>query len=147
MGRNKHPGTTLGNTMERYTLATSTTDLTRRQVYRAEDETSPDPTKEFLRRLNLARIAPEEALNLDELHSGIIFRAKAPGGDGFLSEFHQAYSDVLGERLLEVLSEVRTLGILPHTMREGILCLLLEPGEETLKILHPMEPRALLLHI
>ncbi|KAJ1199436.1 hypothetical protein NDU88_003272 [Pleurodeles waltl] len=57
---------------------------------------------------------------------------KAPGSDGFLPELYQSFPHTLMQRLLEVFLEAHGSGILPPTMREEEICMLLKSsGDES----------------
>ncbi|KAJ1105099.1 hypothetical protein NDU88_002507 [Pleurodeles waltl] len=72
----------------------------------------------------------DEAPTLEELKAAIygLNRAKASGSDGFLTEFYQAYLTILGEKILRVFMEENAIGVLPLTMRKGVINLLAKPG-------------------
>ncbi|KAJ3586552.1 hypothetical protein NHX12_012949 [Muraenolepis orangiensis] len=72
-----------------------------------------------------APITKEEALcALKGMPSG-----KAPGPDGFGCEFYKEFSHILLDPLLAMLNHSSEVGILPQSLREANICLLLKKGK------------------
>lgn len=73
-----------------------------------------------------APITKEEVLAaISALHSG-----KAPGPDGFSSEYYKQFQNLLVEPLLNMLEDSLERGILPASLREANISLILKKGKQ-----------------
>uniref|UniRef100_A0A8B9GWD5 Reverse transcriptase domain-containing protein n=1 Tax=Astyanax mexicanus TaxID=7994 RepID=A0A8B9GWD5_ASTMX len=60
-------------------------------------------------------------------------KGKAPGPDGYPIEFYQAFSNKLSPILLDMFNDSLSKGVLPPTMTQASICLLLKPGKDKLE--------------
>ncbi|KAJ1125470.1 hypothetical protein NDU88_003902 [Pleurodeles waltl] len=73
-----------------------------------------------------AREVLNAPLTLEDLHLAVkSFKSgKTPGSDGLPIEFYTSLWDLVGPDLLELYEEMEQEGVMPHTLREGMIALL-----------------------
>ena len=73
----------------------------------------------------------EGSLTLEECHRALVGMAKgkAPGSDGFTSEFYCKFWDIIGPDLVEVLNSCLFHGSLSLSQRRGVISLLFKKGD------------------
>uniref|UniRef100_A0A674MA14 Reverse transcriptase domain-containing protein n=1 Tax=Takifugu rubripes TaxID=31033 RepID=A0A674MA14_TAKRU len=57
---------------------------------------------------------------------------KSPGPDGFTTEFYKTYSEAIAPTLVRVFNDARAKGLLPPTMSEASITLLLKKDKDPL---------------
>lgn len=79
------------------------------------------------------REALESPLSLEELTGALqsMNLNKSPGADRLTVEFYRAFWDELGCDLMEVVREAEAIGVLPTSMRAGLVTLLFKGGDGT----------------
>ena len=88
------------------------------------DMTLPKATEDQRLILNSPITREEALLALRSMPSG-----KAPGPDGFGCEFYKEFSDILLDPLLSMLNHSYESGILPQSLREANISLILKKGK------------------
>uniref|UniRef100_A0A3Q3A000 Reverse transcriptase domain-containing protein n=1 Tax=Kryptolebias marmoratus TaxID=37003 RepID=A0A3Q3A000_KRYMA len=116
-------------------------------------ECSPDQAQyeSFFDSFTIPTIDPEAASDLDkpftlaEVKSAILSMqsGKCSGPDGFPSEFFKVFSDKLSPLLLNMLKEACELGVLPLTMRQATISLILK-GDKDPRVCNNYRPISLL---
>ena len=94
---------------------------------------------EFLAPLQLPRLTSEISAELDaeltlmEIKGTIksLPLGKATGSDGFPLEFYKIMAPTVASWLLETFNEARDRHILPPTMREGHIAIILKKGQDS----------------
>ena len=78
--------------------------------------------------LGLAIIDLERPLRVDEVKEAIrsMQSGKAPGSDGYGTEFYKTFSDKLAPILLDMFNESLANGSLPQTLSQAVISLLLK---------------------
>ena len=107
-------------------------------LYRSEFPTDGTEMNEFLADLQIPTIKSDQAKELDalfsleELKSSIkaIQSNKAPGPDGLPMEFLKKFIDKLSPLLLSMLNESLENGLLPPTLTQASIVLLLKSGKD-----------------
>ncbi|KAJ1089442.1 hypothetical protein NDU88_002593 [Pleurodeles waltl] len=97
----------------------------------SEKRSDEDQTEKFLSGIlrkvsTLAKEVLNAPLTLEELHLAVkSFKSgKTPGSDSLTSEFYTSLWDLVGPDLLELYEEMEQEGVMPHTLREGMIALL-----------------------
>lgn len=74
----------------------------------------------------------EQDLTLEEMNNGIMSlqSGKAPGPDGFPNDFYKKFKDKLAPLLLSVYEEALVNNILPPTLRQASIILLLKKNKD-----------------
>lgn len=77
----------------------------------------------------------EEPLTLDKIKSSLnlLQNGKCPGPDGFPAEFYKTFSDKLSPLLLNMFNESYKSGILPQTLRQATISLILKKHKDPLQ--------------
>lgn len=109
-------------------------------LYSSESEGDPSLIDDFFSKLNIPTISKEdkaqleEPLSLEELNNAIksMQTSKAPGPDGYSSEFYKAFSDLLSPVLLDVFNESFSANTLPATFYQACISLLLKQDRDPL---------------
>lgn len=97
--------------------------------------------KVFLNSLDTLIIDPElasklnEPLTLEEIKSSLslLQNGKCPGPDGFPTEFYKTFSDKLSPLLLNMFNKSYKSGILPQTLCQAIISLILKKDKDPLQ--------------
>ena len=109
-------------------------------LYSSESEGDPTLIDDFFSKLNIPTISEEdkaqleEPLSLGELNNAIksMQTSKAPGPDGYISEFYKAFSDMLSPVLFDVFNESFSANTLPATFYQACISLLLKQDRDPL---------------
>ena len=74
------------------------------------------------------RLALEEDLTLPEIQGAMngLPRGKTSEGDGFPAEFYKTFTTRVSQPMMETFNEALDKGILPKSMREGHIVLILK---------------------
>lgn len=106
-------------------------------------EQSPDPSlySAFFRSLDIPIIDPEQVSELEEPFTAeeiiLALRSmqsrKCPGPDGFPVEFYKAFSEKLTPLLLNMYNESFESGLLPITLRQASISLILKKDKDPLQ--------------
>ncbi len=94
----------------------------------------------FFSPLNIPSIDPEtssrleEPFTVDEIKGALLSMqsGKCPGPDGLPTEFFKAFADKLSPLLLNMFNESLQSGILPQTLRQATISLILKKGKDPL---------------
>lgn len=108
--------------------------------YTSESEGDTTLIDDFFSELNIPIISaedkaqPEEPLSLEELNRSTksMQSSKAPGHDGFSSEFYKAFSGLISPLLLDVFNESFNANTLPPTFYQACISLLLKRYKDPL---------------
>lgn len=76
----------------------------------------------------------EKEITKEEIKNALISlkNGKAPGCDGISKEFYQCFWEIIGDDMVEVFKEILKKGVLPESMKMGIISLLFKKGEKEL---------------
>lgn len=107
-------------------------------LYSSESITPKDNIKTFLTALNLPKVTEHQLKDLDlpitiEEIVGVIKHlptSKAPGLDGFTSEFYKSFSQELAPLLLNTYNESFNRKILPPSLSEAIITVILKKDKD-----------------
>lgn len=109
-----------------------------KNLYSSECKVGEGEVVSFLSGLNLPTISGEQCellespITAEEITQVItnLPNGKAPGLDGFTSEFYKAYVNELTPLLLDMYEESLGKGVLPPTLNESLITLILKKGKE-----------------
>lgn len=76
----------------------------------------------------------DQDITIEEVETAIHFLpySKTPGLNGLLSEWHQAYTQIIAPKLLATFHELLDQGILPDSMNEALIVVLPKPVKDKL---------------
>uniref|UniRef100_A0A3B3YI25 Reverse transcriptase domain-containing protein n=1 Tax=Poecilia mexicana TaxID=48701 RepID=A0A3B3YI25_9TELE len=106
-------------------------------LYKPQLHNNPDLIDEFFSSLNLPTLTEEQRSQLDcpisrrELLDAIkeLQTGKVAGPDGLIAEFYKEFQEVLAEPLLNMYNDSFEKGILPVSLREANISLILKKGK------------------
>ena len=107
-------------------------------LYKSEPPSDTSCMDNFLNDLEFPTIDSELAIDLerplqiDEIREAIrsMQSGKAPGSDGYGSEFYKTFSDKLAPILLDMFNESLANGSLPQTLSQAVISLLLKKDKD-----------------
>lgn len=110
-------------------------------LYTCESPEDGSTMQDFFTNLDTPTISPDQKsetdrpLQLGELTHSIkaMQSGKSPGPDGYPIEFYKKFSDKLAPLLLEMFNDSLSRGVLPQTLTEASITLLLKPGKDSLE--------------
>ena len=110
-------------------------------LYTSESGQDQEDTADFLSALNLPKLSEGQAKTLDQpITVGEILEvirllptSKAPGLDGFTSEFYKAYAEELAPMLLTTYNEALEIGNLPPSLTEAVITLIPKDGRDPME--------------
>ena len=74
----------------------------------------------------------EANITLEEVAKALemLSQSKATGSNGFPTEYYKTFAPMVKQKLLETFNGARDRGILPLSMREGQIALILKTGQK-----------------
>ena len=106
-------------------------------LYKSELHADPQEISSFLASLDLPSLSDEQCAGLDrpitleEIKETIMTlkSGRAPGLDGFTAEFYKTYVEEISPILLDMYREAIETGILPPTLNEALITVILKKGK------------------
>lgn len=107
-------------------------------LYKTEASDQSEEINHFLRHINFPKVDSllaselDRSITLEEIIKSInlLQSKKSPGPDGLPSEFYKKFQFQLAPLLLSVYEESLELGMLPPTLRQASITLLLKDGKD-----------------